>query len=290
MLQTVSKIGPVLDLFTVAQPEWGASEVAHALAIPKSSAHALLVTLSEIGLLQVSGRGRYRLGWKIMALGETLRTGLYLMVRQHARPLMEDFVRNVGETIQLGVLDRTQVLCVDSVVAHHPVTVSGPRVGMRLSAHSSALGKALLAHRYDDDGLRSAMSCTAPGVNAAASAGLAKLGDELAAVRRSGLAFEHCEALEDVCGVAGCITDPSGFPLAAVGTITLASRFGQRQVALERAVRGLVRRISRGLAEYGSGSQRPIPDSSREHGGTPMLGAPSVAFRARPMAVSFRAQ
>ena len=249
MLQTVSKIGPVLDLFTVARPEWGASEVSQALGVPKSSAHALLVALCDVGLLQVCGRGRYRLGWKVMALGETVRTGLHLAIRQHARPLMEDFARNVGETVQLGVLERSHVLCVDSVVAHHPVTVNGSRVGMRSWAPASSLGKALLAHRYDDDGLRCAMKCGAPAFTTLTTTDFAELRAELAEVRRAGLAFENCEALEDVCGVAGCITDRSGSPLAAVGTITLPTRFTARRKELERAVQGLVRRISRSLIE-----------------------------------------
>jgi hypothetical protein len=41
-LQTVQKIGPVLDLFTVERPEWGVSEVAAVIDIPRSNAHALL--------------------------------------------------------------------------------------------------------------------------------------------------------------------------------------------------------------------------------------------------------
>jgi DNA-binding IclR family transcriptional regulator len=56
MLQTIQKIGPVLDLFTVERPEWGVSEVAGAISVPRSSAHALLSSLVEIGLLQSKGR------------------------------------------------------------------------------------------------------------------------------------------------------------------------------------------------------------------------------------------
>ncbi|MBO9350968.1 MAG: helix-turn-helix domain-containing protein [Thermomicrobium sp.] len=44
MLQTVQKAAQVLRLFTPHQPEWGVTEVAAALEIPKSGAHALLRT------------------------------------------------------------------------------------------------------------------------------------------------------------------------------------------------------------------------------------------------------
>ena len=46
-LNTVAKVGRVLDLFAPEQPEWGVSEVAEALRIPRSSAHALLASLAK---------------------------------------------------------------------------------------------------------------------------------------------------------------------------------------------------------------------------------------------------
>jgi DNA-binding IclR family transcriptional regulator len=57
-LQTVQKIGPVLDPFTVERPEWGASEVAAVIDIPRSKAHTLLPSLVDTGLLSVAARSR----------------------------------------------------------------------------------------------------------------------------------------------------------------------------------------------------------------------------------------
>lgn len=72
-LQTVQKIGPVLDLFTVRRPEWGVTEVAAEIGVPRSSAHALLASLVDIGLLQCRSRGRYRIGWRVVELNQTLQ-------------------------------------------------------------------------------------------------------------------------------------------------------------------------------------------------------------------------
>ena len=46
MLNTVKKIGPVLELFTPERPEWRMTEIARALDMPKSSAHSLVTTLA----------------------------------------------------------------------------------------------------------------------------------------------------------------------------------------------------------------------------------------------------
>ena len=72
MLNTVLKAGQVLELFDRANPEWGVSEVAASLDIPKSSAHALLSTLAEISLLRHTETGRYRLGWGLFSLSQML--------------------------------------------------------------------------------------------------------------------------------------------------------------------------------------------------------------------------
>ena len=113
-LQTVQKIGPVLDLFTVARPEWGASEVAAAIDVPRSSAHALLSSLVETGLLQLRSRGRYRIGWRVVELGQTLKGTVD--VRSCASPILQDLAHKYGETTHLAVMERYRVLYVDKVL------------------------------------------------------------------------------------------------------------------------------------------------------------------------------
>jgi DNA-binding IclR family transcriptional regulator len=72
VLGTVSKAGDVLKLFTAADPERGVSEVAQRMRLPKSSAHALLATLAETGLVRRTNTGRYHLGWRVVELHQAL--------------------------------------------------------------------------------------------------------------------------------------------------------------------------------------------------------------------------
>jgi IclR family KDG regulon transcriptional repressor len=88
MLTTIQKIGPVLELFTVERPEWRMSDIARELGTPKSSAHSLVATLAEIGLLSVGANGSYRLGWNLLSLSERMRASLDF--RQHAVPVMQE--------------------------------------------------------------------------------------------------------------------------------------------------------------------------------------------------------
>ncbi len=58
MLQTIEKASEVLALFDREHPEWGMREVADTLGLAKSSAHDLLASLEQVGLLGKNDEGR----------------------------------------------------------------------------------------------------------------------------------------------------------------------------------------------------------------------------------------
>lgn len=245
-LQTVQKIGPVLDLFTIERPEWGVSEVATAIEVPRSSAHALLSSLVDIGLLNCRTRGRYRIGWRVVELGLALRGTID--VRSCAAPVIDRLVEKYGETAHLAVMDRGHVLYVDKVVGNHNITVQGARVGARLEAHCTAVGKVLLAqlhdteiHRYmNERELRrlTPTTITDPGA----------LLDNLNAIRSSGYAFDLGEAVTEVNCVAAPVRDDMGSVVASVSMSVPASRFVPNKTEYTRALTSAAHEVSRALA------------------------------------------
>ena len=263
-LQTVQKIGPVLDLFTAAQPEWGVSEVAAAIDVPRSSAHALLSSLVETGLLQCRTRGRYRIGWRVIELGETLRGTVD--VRSCAAPVIENLVERYGETSHLAVMERWHVLYVDKVVGTHNITVQGARVGARLEAHCTAVGKVLLAsleenelHRYlAGRQLRRHTPSTITNAGA--------LLDALSVARSAGHAYDLGEAVSEVHCVAAPVRDDMGSVVAAVSMSIPVSRFVPRRVEFTRAVMAAARDVSHAVANTNHATpttNRDVPESGR---------------------------
>src|SRR4051794_37860675 len=101
MLQTLNRAGRVLELFSSEHPEWGATAVARELNVSKSQAHEMLVSLTDIGLLEREASGRYRLGWRILALHS-----VFLVTRDVGRA-SADVIRALagryGETVELAV-------------------------------------------------------------------------------------------------------------------------------------------------------------------------------------------
>lgn len=94
MRQTIKKATQVLDLFSLERPEWGVSEVARTLRAPKSTTSELMASLSDQRLLSRTARGRYRLGWRLFELSQTLLDTTEFRVE--ACRVMEELMRCWG--------------------------------------------------------------------------------------------------------------------------------------------------------------------------------------------------
>ncbi|MBV6756588.1 MULTISPECIES: IclR family transcriptional regulator [Rhodococcus] len=258
-LQTVQKIGPVLDLFTATRPEWGVSEVAAAIEVPRSSAHALLSSLVDTGLLQCRTRGRYRIGWRVIELGETLRGTVD--VRSCAAPVIENLVERYGETSHLAVMERWHVLYVDKVVGTHNITVQGARVGARLDAHCTAVGKVLLAALEEGELRRYLAGRALRRHTPSTITNSGALLDALSVVRSSGCAYDLGEAVSEVHCVAAPVRDDMGSVVAAVSMSVPVTRFVPRKAELTRALTAAARDVTHAIAA----STHATPQLTRDH-------------------------
>jgi DNA-binding IclR family transcriptional regulator len=141
MLSSVSRVGRVLDLFTPGSPEWGASGVAHELGIAKSSAHALLVTLDDIGLVRRLTDGRYRLGWRIAELNRALRASTELGTEQRAR--LQRVADDLDAVLHIASTRIGELVYLDRIVGRRVRLPVDPGTGE--AAHRAALRRVLLA-------------------------------------------------------------------------------------------------------------------------------------------------
>ncbi|UEA61134.1 IclR family transcriptional regulator [Gordonia otitidis] len=245
-LQTVQKIGPVLDLFTVARPEWGVSEVAAEVGVPRSSAHALLASLVDIGLLQCRARGRYRIGWRVVELNQTLQGSVD--VRTCAAPILQALSQKFGETTHLAVMERYRVMYVDKVLGNHVINVTGARIGAHLDAHCSAVGKVLLAQCHPEEVDRNVTNQPLRRLTPSTISNPAALHRELKSVLRQGCAFDNGEAVAEVHCVAAPIRDDMGVVVAAMSITAPASRFVPAQQEFRHAVIAAAAEASRALS------------------------------------------
>ena len=141
-LGSVSNAARVLKAFTPNEREWGVTDLARRLSIAKSTAHRLLATLTDEGLLeQDAATGRYRLGLVVFDMAAAAQS-----VDLHEAVLtpMTELRNRTGETVQVAVLDGREVVYVERLDSPNTLRLF-IEVGRRNAAHSTGCGKALLA-------------------------------------------------------------------------------------------------------------------------------------------------
>ena len=254
MLRTIKKATQVLDLFSLERPEWGVSEAARALNLPKSTTSELMSSLANQRLLSRTAKGRYRLGWCLFELSQALLDTTEF--RTEARRVMEQLVKARGETVHLAVLDGVQAVYVEKLQPTPAVKIKISRAGARLPAHCSGVGKVLLAHceweyvaeLLEDQGLPALTSNTITELDA--------LADELERVRERGCAYDDEETLVGLCCVAAPIYGSKGKVVASVSLSVPAYRFHSKKDEYTAAIFEAARHISESagakLQEYPS--------------------------------------
>jgi IclR family KDG regulon transcriptional repressor len=248
MLQTIQKAGELLALFDRNHTEWGVREVATKLKMAKSSTHDLMSSLAKLGFLNKTEDNRYRLGWRLVTLSETLLATTEL--RQEAHPVMEELAVHYQETIHLAVLDDTQAVYVDKLEGRQAVRVELTSLGARLYAHCSALGKVLLAYSEEDEVRRIVQTAGLPRFTDNTITNEEDLLQNLVKIRKQGFAYDLEEILPDLCCVAAPIYDYSGNVIAAISMSIPAFRFRRSQTEYRDAVIRAGRAISKRLGYF----------------------------------------
>lgn len=140
-IQTVSNALRLLEVF-YEEPELGVSELSRRLDLHKNNVFRLLATLELGGYVEQSkANDEYRLGVRCLELGRAYARSHGLVERAH--PVLADLVSEIGETAHLGALRDHEVTHLDGRQPKRLV-VTGSRVGQRLPAHCTALGKVLI--------------------------------------------------------------------------------------------------------------------------------------------------
>lgn len=158
-------------------------------------------------------------------LGQLVPTQLRL--RERALPYMGDLYEATHQTVHLAVLDGPEVVYVEIIAGHHPVR-SPSRRGGRVPAHCTAVGKVLLAFAPEPP------PATGPDLTALTRRTItnrSRLRSDLAQVRRTGIAFEHEEAMLGLCCTAAAVMDHRGVVAAISLSMPVPGPLTPRQAA-----------------------------------------------------------
>jgi IclR family transcriptional regulator, acetate operon repressor len=184
--------------------------------LPKSSLHRTLSALRARGFATQHADGRYLLGSEVLRLAFDFYERLD--VRVLVRPTLERLRRELNETVHLGVLDDADVVYVDKLEPSHPIALTS-KIGGRNPAHSTAIGKALLAWTYPtQDAIEAWAMRSGPLVRRTPRTIVEPraLAREMARVRADGFSKDMEESEIGVRCVAAPVLLGSGPPVAAI--------------------------------------------------------------------------
>jgi DNA-binding IclR family transcriptional regulator len=235
----------LLRAFDINESELGVTELATRVSLNKSTAHRLLTTLEQNGLVKQNPQtGRYSLGGGILRLGEVFLQ--HLSIRDVAQPYMYALANETKETVALAVRDNHAVLrsCkfphnkrfVQSVGWSANATVSYNCVGQGSLADLSAEEIARLLPepltRFTEKLLQN----------------LPTLFQELDVIRRQGYAINLEEKERGENAVASGIRDFTGRSVAALGVFGPSFRLSAENLdRVGKVVRDAANEISEQL-------------------------------------------
>jgi DNA-binding IclR family transcriptional regulator len=133
----------LLEKFTHNQQEWGLSELARVLELPRSTVFRLAHTLEKLKYLERHPqRKTYQLGNRVLNLGfEYLASQELLEV---VRPFLNTLNEQTGCSVHLGVLDNREVVYLLRIAGRRHLA-SNVGVGTRFPAHATTMGRVLLS-------------------------------------------------------------------------------------------------------------------------------------------------
>ena len=110
--------------------------------LPRSTTHRTADRMIRLGWLEKHG-DRYRIGNHLLEIASL--APIRLELREAVLPFLQDLHQATKVTVQLGVLDGTQVLVVEKITGHRAIPMLS-QVGGMIPAYCSALGRAILAY------------------------------------------------------------------------------------------------------------------------------------------------
>lgn len=226
------------------------TELSARSGISKSTALRLLANLRERGYVEREApTGHYRLGFRLLQLG--MRKSAALDLRTLARPILQRLRLETDETVNLAVPTPDGIVYIDILESSHGLRMTSA-VGTRDDFHSTALGKAILAHAAP--GAFPTPSGPLPPKTPHTIVDRDALARELTVIRLQGYAFDDEENEAGARCLSAPIFDHNGQVVAAVSVSGPASRFTtERQGELVRRIKAAGAGISGLLGFPGMG-------------------------------------
>jgi len=226
-----------------ASGEMSAARVAACLTTSRAASHRFLSTLRDLGYVEKTKEGRYRLTFKVLELGMRKLEGFE--IRHIAHPYMQEAADAFGETVNLGHWDGKAIVHVDKINSTEILRLD-VGLGAVTPAYCTGLGKAVLAFlpAGEFEGYLGAVTLVAMTLRTITDP--QTLRAEIERIHERGYAVDDEELSLGLRCVGVPIFDYTGRPAYAMSVSAPGSRMSDEKIeAIQIKLRSLCRQISR---------------------------------------------
>jgi DNA-binding IclR family transcriptional regulator len=219
-IKSVAKALSIID-FISKNDQATLQSISNGVGIPKSTAVGILKTLEQFDYINKLAGKEYELGIYLFELGNNVRKKINLDVI--AKPYLEKLAEELGETVNLAILDNDEVLLLDKYKPDYGFQI-GAQIGTRLKPHCIAVGKVLISH-LDEEGLDLLIEKNGlPKMTDNTIVDKHKLKYHLDQVYKEGFAEDNGELMENMRCIAAPIYNHKSENIAAISISSLDSK------------------------------------------------------------------
>jgi DNA-binding IclR family transcriptional regulator len=224
----ITKVLQILELLYKFSDGLQLKDIAEKTGINKSTALRFLSHLEQENYLLRGSDGAYVLGLRVMRLGGSKTFEKVLC--KISRPILQKLRTVTSETVNLGMLQGTNILLVDVIESPHRFSVLS-EVGETGEIYCTALGKVIFAYMEEGprkDEIFASIQFVAKTPRTIMS--IARLKDDLAQIRKQGFSHDDEEAFIGARCIGAPIFGPDGSVIAALSVSGPISRIPKAQL------------------------------------------------------------
>jgi DNA-binding IclR family transcriptional regulator len=223
--------------------EMPASRMAAHLDTSRAASHRFLTTLRDLGYVEKTEEGRFRLSFKVLELGMKKLEGFE--IRHTVYPFMQEIAQAFGETVNLGHWDGNAVVHLDKINSTEILRLD-VGMGTAAPAYCTGLGKAILAFLSESELRTYLASITLTPMSPKTIVSADRLKTEIARIRRCGYAVDNEELSLGLRCVAAPIFDYTGSPNYALSISGPTQRMTEEKIdAIQGKLVAICRQLSR---------------------------------------------
>ncbi len=243
LVPAVKRAFEIIELLASRDAGSSISEIRRELHLPLSSVATIVYTLTDLGFLERDEQtSRYRLSVKMFGIARRALDRTDLVAQCHG--LLEELVRTSNLTGHLAVLRGMESMYVDRISSEGLVQFQS-YVGLRWPAHTSAVGKALLAFQSKGEMRRLLEGMSLRKMTPYTITSKRVLQKQLEQFRQRGYSWEVNEGEVGIGCVAAPVFDHRRQVVAAVSVTGTAHQIARARVP---ALGALVKRFARQMS------------------------------------------